>query len=187
MEVPLDANWTGVGATGDGVVVLQLTERVELRLPSWVYPVEVLYHLLASKAGQHVLAAIAAASSSKQQAEGPKVLVTTLWLQTGIQVAQIDRGTNAHHHKQVSLHFEPSSPLYGRCSVQKWPFLGRFQDDRPESLGQSPVCQVGVSNEGRCSSMAIGLSNDGKWVFNKACTMPWCHTVVHFEVKMSRF
>ena len=49
------------------------------------------------------------------------------------------------------------------------------------------MCQVGVSNEGRCSFTAIGLSNDGKWVFNKACTMPWCHTVVHFEVKMSRF
>ena len=35
--------------------------------------------------------------------------------------------------------------------------------------------------------MAIGLSNDGKWVFNKAFTTPWCHAVVHFEVKMSRF
>ena len=35
--------------------------------------------------------------------------------------------------------------------------------------------------------MAIGLSNDGKWVFNKACSTPWCHAVVHFEVKMSRF
>ena len=35
--------------------------------------------------------------------------------------------------------------------------------------------------------MAIGLSNDGKWVFNKACTTPRCHAVVHFEVKMSRF
>ena len=35
--------------------------------------------------------------------------------------------------------------------------------------------------------MAIGLSNDAKWVFNMACTMPWCHKVVHFEVKMSRF
>ena len=34
--------------------------------------------------------------------------------------------------------------------------------------------------------MAIGLSKDGKWVFNKACTTPWCHAVVHFEVKMSR-
>ena len=35
--------------------------------------------------------------------------------------------------------------------------------------------------------MVIGLSKDGKWVFNKACTMPWCHAVGHFEVKMSRF
>ena len=49
------------------------------------------------------------------------------------------------------------------------------------------MCQVGVCNEGRCSSMAIGLSSDGKWVFNMACTMPWCHKVVHFQVKMSRF
>ena len=24
-------------------------------------------------------------------------------------------------------------------------------------------------------------------MFNKACTTPWCHAVVHFEVKMSRF
>ena len=37
------------------------------------------------------------------------------------------------------------------------------------------------------SFMAIGLSKDGKWVFNKACTTPWCHAVVHFEVKTSRF
>ena len=49
------------------------------------------------------------------------------------------------------------------------------------------MCQVGVCNEGRCSFIVIGLSNDGKWVFNEACTMPWCHTVVHFELKMSRF
>ena len=35
--------------------------------------------------------------------------------------------------------------------------------------------------------MAIGLSKDGEWVFNKACTTPWCHAVVHFEVKTSRF
>ena len=49
------------------------------------------------------------------------------------------------------------------------------------------MCQVGVCNEGRCSSIAVGPSNDGKWVFNKACTMPWCHTVVHFEVKIGRF
>ena len=25
------------------------------------------------------------------------------------------------------------------------------------------------------------------WVLNKACTLPWCYTVVHFEVKMRRF
>ena len=49
------------------------------------------------------------------------------------------------------------------------------------------MCQVGVCNEGRCSFMAIGLSNDGKWVFYKACTTPWCHAVVHFEIKRSRF
>ena len=49
------------------------------------------------------------------------------------------------------------------------------------------MCRVGVSNEGRCSFATNRLSNDGKWVFNKACAMPWCHTVVHFEVKMSRF
>ena len=35
--------------------------------------------------------------------------------------------------------------------------------------------------------MAFGPSKDVKWVFNKACTMPWCHTVVHFELKMSHF
>ena len=35
--------------------------------------------------------------------------------------------------------------------------------------------------------MAIGVSKDGKWVLNKACTTPWCHAVVHFEVKTSRF
>ena len=43
------------------------------------------------------------------------------------QVAQNDRGAKAHHHKQVSLRFEPSSPSYGRFSVQKWPFLGCFR------------------------------------------------------------
>ena len=31
LELTLGANWTGVGATGDGAVVLDLTERVELR------------------------------------------------------------------------------------------------------------------------------------------------------------
>ena len=35
--------------------------------------------------------------------------------------------------------------------------------------------------------MAIQLSKDGKCACNKACTTPWCHGVVHFEVKMSCF
>ena len=39
----------------------------------------------------------------------------------------------------------------------------------------------------RCSSIAIGVSKECKLVINKACTMPWCHTLVHFEVKTSRF
>ena len=71
-------------------------------------------------------------SSSKQQqaataaAGGSKVLATAPWLKTGIQVAQNDRGAKAHHHKQVSLHFEPFSLFYGRFSVQKRPFLGLF-------------------------------------------------------------
>ena len=68
-----------------------------------------------------------------------------------------------------------------------WAVFGRFQDDRPESSGRSPLRQAGVSDEGRCSFMTIGVLKDGKWVFNKACTAPWCHAVVHFEVKMSPF
>ena len=35
--------------------------------------------------------------------------------------------------------------------------------------------------------MAIGLSTDGKLVFNKPCTTPWCQTVVFFDVNMNRF
>ena len=49
------------------------------------------------------------------------------------------------------------------------------------------MCQVGVSDEGCCSFIAIGPLKDCKWVCITACTMPWCHMVVHFEVKMSRF
>ena len=49
------------------------------------------------------------------------------------------------------------------------------------------MCQVGFFNEGRSSSVAIWLSKECKQVFNKACTMPWCDTVVHVGVKMSRF
>ena len=111
-------------------------------------------------------------NSSKQQqaAEGPKVLATTLRLKTSIQVTQNDQQAKAHHHKQVSLRFEPSSRFYGRFSVQKWPGLGCFQDDRPESSRRSPPCQAGVSDEGRCCFMAMGVLKDGKWVFNRACT-----------------
>ena len=49
------------------------------------------------------------------------------------------------------------------------------------------MCQVGVTNEGWSSSTLIGLPNDCKWVFNEASLMPWCHAVVHFEVKMTHF
>ena len=92
------------------------------------YPVEVLHHLLGAKGEQHVLAAASSKQQQQQQqAEGRKVLVITAWLKTGIQVAQNDRRAKAHHHKPVSLHFEPSSPFYGRFSVQKWVFLGCFR------------------------------------------------------------
>ena len=107
--------------------------------------------------------------------------------QTGIQVARNDREANTHHHNQIWLHFEPSSPFYGRFRFQKWPFVGHFQDDRPENSGRSLVYRVGVSNEGRCSSIAIGPSKECKWVENKACAMPWCHGVGYFEVKRSLF
>ena len=49
------------------------------------------------------------------------------------------------------------------------------------------MCQVGVFHEDRSSCIAIGLSNKCKSVLNKAGTVPWCHNVVHFEVKKSRF
>ena len=68
-----------------------------------------------------------------------------------------------------------------------WAVFDCFQDNRPESSGRSPLRQAGVFDEGCCSFMAIGLSKDGEWVFNKACTMPWCHAVVHFEVKLRGF
>ena len=63
----------------------------------------------------------------------------------------------------------------------------KVPDDRRESSGRSPVCEVGVSNENRSSSIAIGLSKACKWVFNQASSTLWCHTVVHFDVRMSRF
>ena len=82
---------------------------------------------------------------------GPKVLATRPWRKTAIQVAQTDRGAKAHHHKQVLCPFEPSSPFYGRFSVQK---NGRFgavfrtivlktQDDRSSAAYAIPMRAVG--------------------------------------------
>ena len=70
---------------------------------------------------------------------------------------------------------------------KSWPFWGCIHDDRPEHLGRSLVCGVGIYNEGRCSSIAIGPSKECKRVGNKACAMPWCHGVGDFKVKTSRF
>ena len=53
----------------------------------------------------------------------------------------------------------------------------KVQDDR----------QVGVSNEGRSSFIAIGRLNDGKRVLNEESPTPWCHMVVHYDSKMSCF
>ena len=136
-------------------------------LPSWVYPVKVLHHLLGAKDELHFLA------SSKQQqaaaAEGPKVLVTTAWLKTGIQVAQNDRGAQVHHHKQFSLRFEPSSPFYGRFSVQKKAVFGLFlaifrtivlktQDDRRYGKHVFPMRAVVLSWQLGYQRMANGCS-----------------------------
>ena len=54
-----------------------------------------------------------------------------------IEVAQNDRGANAHPHKHISMHFESSSPVYGRFSFKNGRFGAVFrtivlktQDDR---------------------------------------------------------
>ena len=49
------------------------------------------------------------------------------------------------------------------------------------------MCSEGVSNEDFSSSTGVGLSNRCQWMFNESSLMPWCHGVVHFETKMSRF
>ena len=99
--------------------------------------------LIGAKGEQRVLAA---ASSKQQAAEGgPKVLATTRRLETGIQEGQNDRGANAHHHKNVSCGFELFGSFYGQFCVQKWPFLGCFQDDRRENSGRSLVCPLGAT------------------------------------------
>ena len=99
----------------------------------------------------NILAAAAAAT-------GDKILLFGIcWLKPRIEVFQNHRTANAHHPQQVLCHFKQSSPFYGRFSVQEWPFSACFQDDHPQSSGRSPVRQVGVSNQGRSSSIAIGL------------------------------
>ena len=55
------------------------------------------------------------------------MLATAPRLKTCIRVAQNDRGADAHHHKQASLHLEPSRRFYGPFGVQKLPFLGCFR------------------------------------------------------------
>ena len=48
-------------------------ELLRCRLPSWVYPVKVLHHLLGSKDELHILASSSSSSSSsKQQAASSK-------------------------------------------------------------------------------------------------------------------
>ena len=65
-------------------------------------------------------------TTQQEATGGPKVLATTPWRKTAIQVVETDRGAKAHHRKQVLCPFEPSSPLCGRFSVQKWPFWRCF-------------------------------------------------------------
>ena len=95
--------------------------------------------------------------------------MTTPWLKTGIQVAQNDRGANAHHHKQVSLHFEPSSPFYGRFSVQKMAVFRLFsavfrtivlkvQDGRRYAKQVFPMRAVVLSRRLGYQRMANGCS-----------------------------
>ena len=68
-------------------------------------------------------------------------------------------------------------PFYGQFGVQKWLFSASFQDS----------CHVGVLNEGRSSTTAIGLSNDCTQVFIAWSLTLWCNAVVYFQVEMSCF
>ena len=51
-----------------------------------------------------------------------------------------------------SCRFEPSSPFYGRFSIQKWPFFGCFQDNCLRTI-------VGLSSR-RFHSTLLFLHND---------------------------
>ena len=164
-------------------------DSLESLLLSWVYPVEVLDHLLRSKAEQHVLAAAAAASSNKEQALEKSLRPdcgskpASKWLKTTREPRCITKNTFGC----ISRHLALSTANIVSKNGRFWAVFDCFQDDRLESSGRSPLRQAGVSDEGRCSSMLIGLSKDGKWVFNKACTTTWCHAVVQVEVKVSCF
>ena len=93
-----------------------------------------------------------------------------------------------HHLKQVLCDFFSCLAYFMANLVSKNDRVQPvFLEDHLKSLGQSPVCYVGVSNEGCSLSTLIGASNDCKWVFNEASLMPWCQAVVYFEVQRSRF
>ena len=66
-------------------------------------------------------------------------------------------------------------------------FSAFFRGDGHENSRRSVVCRVGIFHEDHSASTAIGTSNLCKWVINKPCCALWCHSVVHFEVKMSGF
>ena len=82
-----------------------------------------------------------------------------------MQVAQSDRGANTHHHKHFGVGSSClASSMADRLS-KNGRFFGRFCDDRPENLGRSLVCQVGVFNEVRCSSLAFWDLHSSEMIF----------------------
>ena len=66
-------------------------------------------------------------------------------------------------------------------------YLRSFKEDRPKNSRRSRMRPVCGSYERRSTSIAIGLSNDRKWVFNEMSLMPWSRALVRFEVKISFF
>ena len=103
-------------------------EPFKCRLPSWVYPIEVLQPYLGAQDEQHILATSSKQQQQqKQQASGEKVFLWIWCLKTRMLVAQNDRRANARLEKQVLCNFEPSSLFYGQFSVQKWPFSAFFE------------------------------------------------------------
>ena len=76
--------------------------------------------------------------ATKQATDAPKLFLRTLWLKTGIQVAQNDPKANAHHHNRVLAHFESSTPFYGRFG---YPVLVQAIEklDEARVLGPAPL------------------------------------------------